>query len=62
MAGVAVLTITAAASRLGVRRESVALMLARQELTPATINGRDAVEHDMAFRRLVKAAKRKVAA
>ena len=61
MSEVGVFTISAAAIRLDLRREYVSLLLARKELTPATINERPAVLDDLRFRRLARKA-RKVAA
>lgn len=58
MEGVGVLTIREAATRLRARREKVSLLLALNELTPATINDRPAVLDDVTFRRLQRKAKR----
>lgn len=61
MEGVNVLTIRAAAAELKERRESVALRLARKELTAATINGRPAVLDDVTFRRMQRKVRRAAA-
>jgi hypothetical protein len=58
MEGLAVLTVNEAAGRLKQRREAVALLLARKELTPATINGRLAVLDDITFRAMQRKAKK----
>jgi hypothetical protein len=58
MEGLAVLTVNEAAGRLKQRRETVALLLARKELTPATINGRLAVLDDITFRAMQRKAKK----
>ncbi len=60
METVSVLTIREAASRLVRRREAVQLLVARGELTSATINDRPAVLDDLTFRRM-KAAREAVA-
>jgi hypothetical protein len=56
MPDVAVLTVTEAASRLDERRETIPVLVARGELTPATINGRPAVVDDAKFRRAQRRA------
>lgn len=59
---VKVLTIREAAARLDERPESVALKVARGELTAAAINDRPAVLDDLTFRRMFKKAQRKAVA
>jgi hypothetical protein len=54
MATVNVLTLKTAADRLATYRERVKVMLAAGKLTPATINGKEAVVDDLAFRRAVR--------
>ena len=61
METVAVLTVRAAADKLDRRREAVHLMLARGELSPATINGRPAVLDDITFRRMARKARKAAA-
>jgi hypothetical protein len=56
MEPVSVVTIREAATKLDRRREAVVLMVAREELTEAKINGRTAVLDDGAYRRMLRKA------